>query len=139
MNFNTLSVSKLKDLKRQVEAAIHAKVTARQHEIELELLKLSQLDGGEAKAVRASAKATGVVKTKKLRKSVAAVSLKASAPRKPRKTRKARKETRKPETVRVAPPQVATSMEPIEVPSIDIPAPASISASETPAELGVAA
>jgi hypothetical protein len=36
-----MTVSKLKDLKRQVEAAIHAKVTERRQEIESELSKLS--------------------------------------------------------------------------------------------------
>src|SRR5271154_1467907 len=46
MSLKTMTVSKLKDLKRQVEAAIHAKVTERRQEIESELLKLSRLHGG---------------------------------------------------------------------------------------------
>ena len=37
MSLKTMTVSKLKDLKRQVETAIHAKVTERRHEIESEL------------------------------------------------------------------------------------------------------
>jgi hypothetical protein len=52
MSLKTMTVSKLKDLKRQVEAAIHAKVTERRQEIESELSKLSRLDSGRgAKAV----------------------------------------------------------------------------------------
>jgi len=36
MSLKTMTVSKLKALKHQVEAAIHAKVTERRHEIESE-------------------------------------------------------------------------------------------------------
>jgi hypothetical protein len=44
-------------LKREVEAAIHAKVTARRQEIESALSKLSLLDGGgRGKVVRAAAR-----------------------------------------------------------------------------------
>src|SRR6516165_7912316 len=121
MNFNTMSVSKLKDLKRQVEAAIQEKAAERRHQIELELLKLSQLDGGQAKVVRTSAKATGADKTRKVDKSITAVSPDASIPRKPRKTRKAKKETRKPGTVSVVPLQMATSAAPNEALSNDTP------------------
>jgi hypothetical protein len=139
MNFNTMSVSKLKDLKRRVEAAIHAKAAERRQEIEFELSELSQLDGGRAKAVRASAQATGVVKIRKVKRSITAVRLEASTPRKPRKTRKARKETRKPDTVSVAPLLMTTSAEPIETPSIDTSFPAPISASEIQVDLSAAA
>jgi hypothetical protein len=49
-------------LKREVEAAIHAKVTARRQEIESELSKLSLLDGGRGKVVRAAASGMGAAK-----------------------------------------------------------------------------
>ena len=54
MSLKTMTVSKLKALKHQVEAAIHAKVTERRHEIESEPSKLSRFDDGRgAKVVRA--------------------------------------------------------------------------------------
>src|SRR5271167_2231122 len=54
---------KLKVLKREVEAAIHAKVTARRREIESELSKLSLLDSGErANVVKAAARGMGAAK-----------------------------------------------------------------------------
>jgi hypothetical protein len=139
MNFNTMSVSKLTDLRRQVEAAIHAKIAERRHRIELELLKLTQLDGGRAKVVRTSATGPGVLKTSKPNKSTTTVSPDASIPRKTIKTRKARKKARKPETVSVASLQMAISAAPIATPSNDTPFPASISASEIPVDLGAAA
>jgi hypothetical protein len=66
MSLKTMTVSKLQDLKRQVEAAIHAKVTERRHEIESELSKLSLLDGGgRGKVVRAAARGMVAVKVGK--------------------------------------------------------------------------
>ena len=66
LSLKTMTVSKLKELRRQVEAAIHAKVTERRHEIESELSKLSRLDGDRrAKAVRASARVMVAVKASK--------------------------------------------------------------------------
>jgi hypothetical protein len=63
LSLKTMAESKLKVLKREVDAAIHAKVIARRQEIESELSKLSLLDGGgRAKIVRAAAKRTGAVK-----------------------------------------------------------------------------
>jgi hypothetical protein len=63
LSLKTMTESKLEVLKREVEAAIHAKVIARRQEIESELSKLSLLDGGgRAKIVRAAAKRTGAVK-----------------------------------------------------------------------------
>jgi hypothetical protein len=116
MNFNALSVSKLKNLKRQVEVG-----------------------GSRAEVVRRSAKAIGVVKPRRLNKSIVAVSPKVSTPRKPRATRKTSKEARKPESVSVAPPQTATGAARIETVSNDTPAAAPISASEIPVNIGVAA
>jgi hypothetical protein len=83
MSLKTMTVSKLKDLKRQVEAAIHAKVTERRHEIESELSKLSLLDGGgRGKVVRAAARGMVAVKVGKKPK--------ASTLNQPRNTGKAR-------------------------------------------------
>ena len=63
MSLKTMTESRLKVLKREVEAAIHAKVTARRQEIESELSKLSLLDSGErAKVVRAAARGRGAAK-----------------------------------------------------------------------------
>jgi hypothetical protein len=63
MYLKTMTVSKLKELKYQVEAAIHAKVTERRHEIESELSRLSRFDDGRgAKVVRAGARGMVAVK-----------------------------------------------------------------------------
>jgi len=63
LSLKTMTESKLKVLKREVEAAIHAKVIARRQEIESALSKLSLLDGGgRAKVVRAAAQRMGAVK-----------------------------------------------------------------------------
>jgi hypothetical protein len=52
-----MTESKLKVLKREIEAAIHAKVTARRQEIESELSRLSFLDGSaRVKVVSAAAR-----------------------------------------------------------------------------------
>jgi len=86
MSLKAMSVSKLQDLKREVEAAIHAKAAERRHEIESELLELFRLDGGRAKVVRAGARGMVAVKVGKKPK--------ASTPKQPKKPRKASK-TRK--------------------------------------------
>ena len=63
LSLKTMTKSKLKVLKREVEAAIHVKATARRQEIASELSKLSLLDGGgRAKVVRAAAKGMGAAK-----------------------------------------------------------------------------
>ncbi len=91
MFLKTMTVSKLKDLKRQVEAAIHAKVTERRHEIESELYKLSLLDsGGRGKVVRAAARGMVAVKVGKKPK--------ASTPNHSRKARNVRKAANTAET-----------------------------------------
>jgi hypothetical protein len=87
VSLKTMTESKLKVLKRQVEAAIHAKVTERRREIESELSKLSLMDGGgRGKVVRAAVRGTVAVKVGK--------NPKASTLNQPRKVRKA-KNTRK--------------------------------------------
>ena len=93
MSLKTMTVSKLKDLKRQVEAAIHAKVTERRQEIESELSKLSRLDSGRgAKAVRAGTRGMVALKVgKKLNEPITMNSPKPSTPKQRTKTRKTRK------------------------------------------------
>ena len=93
MSLKSMTVSKLKDLKRQVESAIHAKAAERRHEIESELLKLSLFDGsGRAKVVRAGARGMVARKTgKNLDESLIANGPKASKPKQQTKTRKTRK------------------------------------------------
>jgi hypothetical protein len=46
MALKSLSIAKLQDLKRQVEAAISTKVSERRHEVESELSKLDGHSGG---------------------------------------------------------------------------------------------
>jgi hypothetical protein len=93
LSLKTMTESKLKVLKRQVEAAIHAKVTERRREIESELSKLSLLRGGERrKVVRAVARGTVAVKVGKKPK--------ASALNQPRKVRSTPKAANRAETRR---------------------------------------
>jgi hypothetical protein len=93
MSLKTMTVSKLKNLKRQVESAIHAKVAERRHEIESELLKLSRFGGGgRTKVARAEAKGMVVRKIgKKLDEPLIPNGPKASKPKQRTKTRKTRK------------------------------------------------
>jgi hypothetical protein len=82
MSLKGMNVSQLKALKREVESAIHAKVSERRREIESQLLELSRLDGGRGKVVRAAARRMVAVKIGKKPKS--------STPDQSRKTGKAR-------------------------------------------------
>jgi len=100
MSLKTMTVSTLKHLKRQVEAAIHAKVTERRHEIESELSKLSRLDGGGgAKVVRAGMRGMVALKVgKKLNEPLTMNSPKPLIPTQRTKTRKTRKVRNNAET-----------------------------------------
>jgi hypothetical protein len=93
MSLKSMTVSKLNDLKRQVESAIHAKVAERRREIESELSRLAEFSGGtRAKVVRAAASLMVVRKVgKKLGKSLIANGPKAPKPKQRTKTRKTRK------------------------------------------------
>jgi hypothetical protein len=128
MSLRTMTVSKLKDLKRQVEAAIHAKVTERRHEIESELSKLSLLDGGgRAKVVRAAARGMVAIKVGKKPK--------ASTLNQPRKARNTGKAAKSAETgfLTLA---IADHIEPLPIETRPV---ALIDANVFPADLGVAA
>ena len=104
LSLKTMTESKLKVLKREIEAALQARVAARRQEIESELSRLSLLDGGgRPKVVRAAAKGMGAAKYRKpgsaskaagrkLDESLIADSPKASTSAKqPKKTRKTKK------------------------------------------------
>ena len=66
LSLKTMTESKLKVLKREVEAALQAKVAARRQEIESELSRLPLLDGGgRPKVVRAAAKGMAAAKYRK--------------------------------------------------------------------------
>jgi hypothetical protein len=130
MSLKAMHVSQLKALKREVESAIHAKVSERRREIESELSELSRLDGGRAKVVRAGARGMVAVKVGKKPK--------ASTPNQPRKTRKARntrKAANSAETV-FSTLAIADHIEPLPIETRPV---ASIDANVVPADLSVAA
>ena len=91
MSLKTMTVSKLKDLKRQVEAAIHAKVAERRHEIETELSKLSQFEAVEPAIVRTRARGMFAAKVaKKLDKGLGADGAKVSRPKQRKQLKRSR-------------------------------------------------
>jgi hypothetical protein len=128
----------LKLLKRQVEAAIQAKVTERRREIESELSKLSLLDGGgRRKVVRAAAR--GVVAVKVDKKPKASTLNQPGKARKVRNTGKAANSAGKD----FSPLVTADHIEPPPVEArpvalIEAPVPL-IEANVVPADLSVAA
>ena len=147
LSLKTMTVSKLKDLKRQVEAAIHAKVTERRQEIESELSKLSRLDGGRgAKAVRAGTRGMVALKVgKKLNEPLTMNSPKPSTPKQRTKTRKTRKARNSAETglSTLATAKYSESLPivslPVEPVPIEPPPVASIHPNVMPTEVSAAA
>jgi hypothetical protein len=93
MSLKTMTVSKLKGLRLEVEAAIRARVLKRRHEIETELSRLSQFEAAKpAKAVRSWARGMVAAKVAKERdESLGADSPKASTPKQPKQLRRGRK------------------------------------------------
>jgi hypothetical protein len=138
LSLKTMTESKLKVLKGQVEAAIQAKVAERRREIESELSKLSLLDGGERrKVVRAVARGTVDVRVGKKPKASTL-----NQPRKARKARNTRKAANSAETV-FSTPAVADHIEPLPIETsavalIEAPVPL-IEANADSANLDVAA
>jgi hypothetical protein len=154
MSLKTMTVFKLKELKHQVEAAIHAKVTERLHEIESELSKLSRFDGGRgAKAVRAGARGMVAVKYrssgpsskagKKLDEALRSDSPKVSTPKRPKKTRKANKTRKAANVVEANLSSIATAdhIPPLPIAPLPIEPPpvTSIDANGVPADLIISA
>ena len=147
MSLKTMTVSKLKDLKGQVEAAIHAKVTERRQEIESELSKLSRLDGGRgAKAVRAGTGGMVALKVgKMLNEPLTMNSPKPSTSKQRTKTRKTRKARNSAETglstlatAKYSEPLPIVSL-PVEPVPIEPPPVASIHANVMPTDVSAAA
>jgi hypothetical protein len=99
-----MTVSKLKALKREVEAAITAKVNQRRTEIEFELSKLSRLEGGRiAKAVGARATTmVGIRVGKKPDKPLTASKRKPSVPKRQKKIRGSASMSAVPSTLAIA-------------------------------------
>jgi hypothetical protein len=142
MSLKTMTVSKLKGLRREVEAAIRAKVTERRHEIETKLSKLSQFEAIKpAKIVRARARGMVAVKVgNKLDESLGADSPKGLTPKQPtqlkqtKKVSKLRKAAKSADTG-LSSPATANNIEalPIEPPAV------SINANVVPVDLSAAA
>ena len=149
MSLKTMTVLKLKALKHQVEAAIHAKVTERRHEIESELSKLSRFDDGRgAKVVRAGARGMVAVKygnprpslkgSKELVEALMADGPKASTPKQPKKAKKANRTRKAANVVEANLSSIATA-DHIEPLPIKPPPVTSIDADVVPADLSAAA
>jgi hypothetical protein len=150
MSLKTMTVSKLKALKHQVEVVIQAKVTERRHEIESELSKLSRFDDGRggAKVVRAGARGMVAVKYrnpgpslkagKELDEALMEVGPKAPTPKGPKKTRKARK-TRKAANNAPASVSILAAADHVEPLPMETPPVASIDTNVFPADLSAAA
>jgi hypothetical protein len=134
MTLQTMTVSKLKCLRREVEAAISAKVTERRREIETELTKLSQFEAGKpAKIVGTRARVVVAVKGgKKLDESSGAD----GAPKQPKQLKRTRKASKPGQAAKSADkglsfPATANNIEalPVKPPSVaSIDAPVDISA-----------
>jgi hypothetical protein len=130
LSLKTMTESKLKVLKREVEVALQAKVVARRLEIESELSRLSLLGGGgRPKVVKAAAKGMGAAKYRKpasaskaagrkLDESLNAGSPKVSSAKQPKKTRRAKK-MRNVENITSAALLTSVKIEHTEPPCID--------------------
>jgi hypothetical protein len=159
LSLKTMTESKLKVLRREVEAAIHAKITARRREIESELSRLSLLDGSpRAKVVRAAAKGMDAAKYqnsasprkaagRKLNESLITdspkVSTSAKQPKKATKTNKVRNADEIAQAVVLTSAEIEHT-EPLRIEPLDGPVPlealsgASVSLNDTPGDLGAA-
>jgi hypothetical protein len=151
LSLKTMTESKLKVLKRQVEAALLARVAARRQEIETELSRLSLLDGGgRPKVVRAAAKGMAAAKYRKpasasqaagrkLDESLVAASPKASTSAKPRKKTRKAKKMRNVENITSAALLTSAKIEHTEPPCIeplDRPVPVELLSQAIPGDLG---
>jgi hypothetical protein len=143
MSLQTMTVSKLKGLRLEVEAAIRVKVTERRHEIETELSKLSRFEAAKtAKVVRTWARGMVAVKVgKKPYESPGADSPKVLTPKQPKqlkRTRKAKKPRRaaKSADTGLSSPAIANNVEAFPIES---PYAASINADVVPVDISAAA
>jgi hypothetical protein len=141
MSLKTMTVSELKSLRREVEAAIRAKVTVRRHEIEAELSKLSQFEAAKpAKVVRVWARGMGAVKAgKKLDWSLGADSPKALTPKQPKRTRRTRRASELRRAAKSADLSSPATANNIEAFPIGFPSAAPITADVVSVDVGAAA
>jgi hypothetical protein len=143
MSLMTMTVSKLKGLRREVEAVIRAKVTERRHEIETELSKLSQFEAAKpAKVVRAWSRGMVAVKVgKKPDRSLGADSPKALAPKQPKQLKRTRKANKLRKVAKSAGTGLSSSATAnnIEALPIEPPSAVSINANVVPVDLSAAA
>jgi hypothetical protein len=140
MFLKSMTVAKLQDLKRQVEAAIDARIKDRRHEIEAQLSKLSHFDTGPTNGVTAHVKKRVALKTgKRLHEALTTDGPKASMPKRPRKSVKAKRKARKPENIGQVSPLTPTDAQHTEALPIEPPSAAPISANDIPVNLGAAA
>ena len=151
LSLKTMTESKLKVLRREVEAAIHAKIAARRQEIESELSRLSLLDrGGPPKVVRAVAKRMGAAKYRKpasaskaagrkMDASLVAASPKASTsakrPKKAKKTNKVRNAGQIAQAIVLASAEI-DHPEPLRIEPLDCPLPVEPLSQAIPGDLG---
>jgi hypothetical protein len=157
LSLKTMTESKLKVLKREVEAAIHAKVTARRQVIESELARLSLLDrSARAKVVKAAERGMDAAKYensaslrkaagRKLNESLITdrpkVSASAKQPKKARKANKVRNAGEIAQAVALTSTEIEHT-EPLRIEPIDCPftvepvAQASIYPDNIPGDLG---
>jgi hypothetical protein len=132
-----MTVAKLQDLKRQVEAAIHAKVEERRREIEAELSKLAHFNTERTNGVTAHVKRKVAVRAgKRLDEDN---SRKVSTPKRPSKPQKVKKKARKSEIIEGPQPLMLADTQPTEVVSIEPRSAAPTSANDVPIDLGAAA
>jgi hypothetical protein len=143
MSLKTMTVSKLKGLRREVEAAIRAKVTERRHEIETELSKLSQFGAIKpAKVVRARARGMVAVKVgNELDESLGADSPKTLTPKQPKQLKRTRKVSKLRKVAKSAGTGLSSSATAnnIEALPIEPPSAVSINANAVPVDLSAAA
>jgi hypothetical protein len=151
LSLKTMTESKLKVLKREVEAALQAKVAARRQEIESELSRLSLLDGGRRpKVVKATARGMGAAKYRKpasaskaagrkLDKPLIVGSPKASTsakqPKKARKTNKMRNAGEVAQAVVLTSAEIEHT-EPLRIEPLDGPVPVELLSQAIPGDLG---
>ena len=151
LSLKTMTESKLKVLKREVETALQAKVAARRQEIESELSRLSLLDGGRRlKVVKAAAKGMGAAKYRKpasaskgagrkLDKTLVAASPKASTsakrPTKAKKTNKVRNAGQIAQAIVLASAEI-DHPEPLRIEPLDCPLPVEPLSQAIPGDLG---
>jgi hypothetical protein len=143
MFLKTMTVSKLKGLRLEVEAAIRAKVLKRRREIKTELSKLSQFEAAMAgKVVRTWARGMVAAKVaKKPEEFLAADGPKPSTPNQPKQSKRSRKASKFRKTANSADTILSfpATVNKIEALPIEPPSAVSIDANVVPVDVSAAA